>query len=170
MPSPFPTTTTTTTPSSTPCPFCKITSLTPPLPPPYIPSPDSPPFTSYPLDTSTNTTANAHILLSTPHLLAFLDHAPISRGHVLLVLRRHVEKASAMSVDEGQALGAWLGVVGRGVVRGVAMGGDDDEDGIGDWNVVQNNGILFSSFLFFRPMPRCVLRRSAELCIWMKSR
>ena len=59
-----------------------------------------------------------------------------------------------MSVDEGQALGAWLGVVGRGVVRGVVMGGDDDEDGIGDWNVVQNNGIFNSSFPFpfIRPM------------------
>ncbi|KAL9007776.1 MAG: hypothetical protein Q9180_009582 [Flavoplaca navasiana] len=46
-----------------------------------------------------------------------------------------------MSVDEGRALGAWLGVVGRGVVRGVVGGEDDeDEDGIGDWNVVQNNG------------------------------
>ncbi|KAL8843493.1 MAG: hypothetical protein Q9176_002106 [Flavoplaca citrina] len=135
MPSPPPTT----TPSSTPCPFCKITSQTPPLPPPYIPSPDSPPSTSTPSDTNTN--ASAHILLSTPHLLAFLDHAPISRGHVLLVIRRHVEKASAMSVDEGQALGAWLGIVGRGVVRGV-MGADDDddEDEIGDWNIVQNNG------------------------------
>lgn len=55
-------------------------------------------------------------------------------------------------MEEGRALGAWLGIVGRGVVRAVmgeggeregiaeGDGGGGEEESIGDWNVVQNNG------------------------------
>ncbi|CAD6590216.1 MAG: hypothetical protein ASARMPRED_004679 [Alectoria sarmentosa] len=72
------------------CPFCAIALATPPsrallLPPTSSPSP---PATTPPLDP----VVVAHVILSTPHLVAFLDHAPISRGHVLLVVREHVEK------------------------------------------------------------------------------
>lgn len=86
----------------------------------------------------------AHILLSTPLILAFLDHAPISRGHVLVATRQHRTKLSDMSVEEGQAIGAWIGVLSRAVVRAVegkaGLTHATDSD-IGDWNVVQNNGM-----------------------------
>lgn len=81
-------------------------------------------------------------------MLAFLDHAPISRGHVLLATRAHREKLSDVTVEEGRALGAWLGVVSRAVVGAVAEGEAEEEgDGFegaggGDWNVVQNNGMI----------------------------
>lgn len=55
-------------------------------------------------------------------------------------------------VQEGEALGRWLGVVSRAVVGAVSEEGDSErgESGgvgeeendvdVGDWNVVQNNG------------------------------
>lgn len=47
-----------------------------------------------------------------------------------------------MTVEEGRALGAWLGVVSRAVVGGVVADGEGGgfEGAGGDWNVVQNNG------------------------------
>lgn len=34
---------------------------------------------------------HAHVVLETAQLLAFLDHRPVFKGHVLLVPRRHIE-------------------------------------------------------------------------------
>ena len=68
----------------------------------------------------------------------------MSRGHVLVATRAHREKVSDVSMAEGRALGAWLGVVSRAAVRSVGLTGGDGEgggDGVGDWNIVQNNGI-----------------------------
>ena len=82
------------------------------------------------------------MLLSTPHLIAFLDHAPISRGHVLIATRCHRDKLSDVSVQEGMAMGKWLSIVSRAVMMG-ATGRQSDEAKeveVGDWNVVQNNG------------------------------
>lgn len=136
---PHPTSPYPTSPSS-PCPFCGIASANPPTPSPSIlPSPSPSPSSPAP--------PKSYLLLSTRHVLAFLDHAPISRGHVLLATRAHREKLSDVTVEEGRALGAWLGVVSRAVVAGVR----DGEAEVGDWNVVQNNGNLsprpFSSLL-----------------------
>jgi diadenosine tetraphosphate (Ap4A) HIT family hydrolase len=86
----------------------------------------------------------AHILLNTPLIVAFLDHAPISRGHVLVATRQHRTKLSDVSVEEGQAIGAWLGILSRAVVRVVEdkeSRTHADTSDIGDWNVVQNNGL-----------------------------
>ncbi|MCJ1479476.1 hypothetical protein MMC13_008162 [Lambiella insularis] len=132
--------------SSDSCPFCAIASAYPPsasVSPPLVPTSTSPTTTQpgFPL---------ARILLSTPDLVAFLDHAPISRGHVLIATRQHREKLSDVSVDEGRALGAWMGILCRAVVKTVlsAEGGTKAKEGqtgtaedeLGDWNVVQNNG------------------------------
>ena len=67
-------------------------------------------------------------------------------------MRPHREKLSDVRVEEGEAVGRWLGVVSRAVVgavgedegeggggTGVVGGGREDAD-VGDWNVVQNNG------------------------------
>lgn len=109
------------------CPFCALVAAYPPSPVPYSPPPAPP----------TPTSPTAHVILSTPHLLAFLDHAPISRGHVLVVVRAHREKLGDVTTVEGRCLGGWLGVVSRAVM-GVVREGDGGD--VGDWNVVQNNG------------------------------
>ncbi|KAM0803920.1 HIT-like domain-containing protein [Usnea florida] len=121
-----------------PCPFCAIALANPPS---SLLSPTSPPSNNPP-----SPSPPAHLILSTPHLLAFLDHAPISRGHVLLVVRAHREKLSDVLVREGESVGRWLAVVSRavmGAVREKEEGGEGKGDGdadVGDWNVVQNNG------------------------------
>ncbi|MCJ1399841.1 hypothetical protein MMC11_003044 [Xylographa trunciseda] len=133
------------------CPFCAIAAAYPP----------SSSLHPSPPNTTTASTATgslpdpplARVLLSTPYLVAFLDHAPISRGHVLIATRQHREKLSDVSVEEGRTLGAWMGILCRAVVTSVlgeegnaggtkARGGETgaDEDAVGDWNVVQNNG------------------------------
>ena len=83
------------------------------------------------------------MLLSTPYLIAFLDHAPISRGHVLVATRGHRSKLSDVSVQEGIAMGKWLSIVSRAVMMGATGRESDDAEDmeeVGDWNVVQNNG------------------------------
>lgn len=122
----------------TPCPFCAIAFSNPPSVP-VVPSP-------------TSISPLTHLILSTPHLIAFLDHAPIARGHVLVATRQHREKLSDVTVREGRELGAWLGIVSRAVVRvvdpsgraierqGERQGQGQGEECMGDWNVVQNNG------------------------------
>ena len=73
-----------------------------------------------------------------------------------MVVREHREKLGDVRVEEGEAVGRWLGVVSRAVVGAVKEGewegeaesregeGEDvdaDADAeVGDWNVVQNNG------------------------------
>ncbi len=57
---------------------------------------------------------------------------------MLVVVRPHREKLSDVSVEEGEAVGRWLGVVSRAVVGAVREG--EGEGDVGDWNVVQNNG------------------------------
>ncbi|MCJ1436300.1 hypothetical protein MMC27_005678 [Xylographa pallens] len=127
------------------CPFCAIAAAYPPSSTAFPPAPTtSDPLSNPPL---------ARVLLSTPHLVAFLDHAPIARGHVLIATRHHREKLSDVSVEEGRALGAWMGILCRAVITSVlgkegeaggtkARGAETglEEDAVGDWNVVQNNG------------------------------
>jgi diadenosine tetraphosphate (Ap4A) HIT family hydrolase len=121
------------------CPFCAIAIAHPPS------------STSTPQVTPSTSSQQAYVLLSIPLLIAFLDHAPISRGHVLITTRYHREKLSDVSIEEGQALGAWMGVLSRTVLR-VALGrqagtkagagreASQDDEVMGDWNIVQNNG------------------------------
>lgn len=105
---------------------------------PCTPTTTAPASSSYPGSPGT-----ARVILSTPYLLAFLDHAPISRGHVLVATRAHREKLADISVAEGRALGSWLGIVSRAVMRAVASGEGNESGGDpskADWNLVQNNG------------------------------
>ena len=63
---------------------------------------------------------------------------------MLVVVRAHREKLGDVRVEEGEAVGRWLGVVSRAVVGAVREGeageGEDADLDVGDWNVVQNNG------------------------------
>lgn len=50
-------------------------------------------------------------------------------------MRTHREKLGDVSIEEGEGVGRWLGVLSRAVVGAVGEGEE-----MGDWNVVQNNG------------------------------
>lgn len=108
------------------CPFCKIASTYAPYPPTQPPPPNSP------LISSTLTTPESHVVLSTPHAVAFLDILPLSPAHVLLCPRPHSARLSGVGPDEAAELGRLLPVLSRAVVRVLGEGTD--------WNVVQNNG------------------------------
>ncbi|KAL1998404.1 hypothetical protein VTN02DRAFT_6233 [Thermoascus thermophilus] len=146
------------------CPFCAIASAYPPIPPSKASS-----------STPTPAHAHAHLILSTPHVLAFLDTMPLTRGHVLVVTRRHWEHLGRVGVRVGMELGKWLPVISRVVMR-VVLGrgdeGDHDSDAQGqgpaqmkwNWNVVQNNGPLAAQVvphLHFHIIPRPPLSSSS---------
>jgi diadenosine tetraphosphate (Ap4A) HIT family hydrolase len=42
------------------------------------------------------------MILSTDHVLAFLDIMPLTRGHVLVAPRRHYEMLGDLGVEAGQ--------------------------------------------------------------------
>lgn len=114
------------------CPFCKIADAYPPEASPIPQSPDP-----------EKVDPQAHVILSTPHVLAFLDILPIAPGHILLTTRQHYRKLSDLyttpegtdsatqALESARALGAWLPVVSRALCK---------VTGIEDWNIVQNNG------------------------------
>ena len=127
------------------CPFCAISASFPPSSIPLSASPASPsntsgtsPFYYSPNPPNPSPYADpplAYTVLSTPYLLAFLDHAPIARGHLLVTTRQHREKLSDVPVSEAAALGSWLPLLSRVVAQSI------EEGEVADWNVVQNNGM-----------------------------
>ncbi|KAK2801107.1 hypothetical protein FQN50_007834 [Emmonsiellopsis sp. PD_5] len=117
------------------CPFCAIASAHPPSPPslPDLPAPSS--------NSNDGTHPQTHLVLSTKHVLAFLDIMPLTRGHLLVIARGHYEKLGNVGVGVGGELGKWLPILSR-VVAKTILG--TELDGRGEdpqhWNVVQNNG------------------------------
>ncbi|KAK5168025.1 uncharacterized protein LTR77_006592 [Saxophila tyrrhenica] len=121
------------------CPFCTISTS---YPASHSPIPNSP--------DPERISPQCHLLLSTPHVLAFLDILPIAPGHILLTTRNHYEKLADLHTPSEQSkegsgeggkeegketarqLGEWLPIVSAALVRAT---------GIEDWNVVQNNGV-----------------------------
>ncbi|XRM39617.1 hypothetical protein ABZX51_002967 [Aspergillus tubingensis] len=150
------------------CPFCAIAHKYPPLPPTTflrpknsshddhlnlaaaaaapttttttttdIPSPDS--FTE---PSNSDGPGHAHLLLSTKHVLAFLDIMPLTRGHVLVATREHCERLGDVGVAVGREIGQWLPVISRVVMR--TLFGEEEQgdfNSLWNWNVVQNNGV-----------------------------
>ena len=103
-----------------PCPFCMIAESIPPS--------QAPKVLTAPL-------GSVYPVLSTPTVVAFLDIAPLSRGHVLLCPRRHCEKATDMNVSESAALGVWLPILTRTVLQVLGATTED-----ASWNIIQANG------------------------------
>lgn len=132
------------------CPFCNISSNYPPSNNSPVPvSPDA-----------EKISPQCHLILSTSHVLAFLDILPIAPAHILLITREHYEKISDLCVtSDDQAkkaggeetalqLGKWLPLVSEALVR---------TTGIEDWNIVQNNGVRAAQVvphLHFHLIPR----------------
>jgi diadenosine tetraphosphate (Ap4A) HIT family hydrolase len=77
-----------------PCPFCGIANAYPPQPPSQA-APALPPL-------EPQQRSHAFLILSTKHVLAFLDIMPLSKGHILVTTRDHYEKVGALGVRMGQ--------------------------------------------------------------------
>lgn len=73
----------------------------------------------------------AHFVLEEPHVVAFLDIAPLSRGHVLVVPVEEKEFLHQLSPASAEAVGRVLQRVAAAVV---------DATGTPDYNILQNNG------------------------------
>lgn len=78
------------------CPFCNIAAANPS-------SPSGAAVHAEPFDPSVE--GSAHCILSTDHVLAFLDIMPLTDGHVLVAPRQHYEKLGDMGVAAGQEVG-----------------------------------------------------------------
>jgi diadenosine tetraphosphate (Ap4A) HIT family hydrolase len=102
-----------------PCPFCLIGSDIPPSAEP---------------STVHSPIGSAYPVLSTPLVVAFLDIAPVSGGHLLVCPRQHCGKITDLTALESAAIGFWLPVLSRAVMRAVGAGTD------GSWNILQANG------------------------------
>ena len=91
------------------CPFCNIASTYPPIPPTaftlanarpnFLNTNKSSTSPIQPPDSSEPTQPTAHLILSTQHVLAFLDIMPLTRGHVLVIPRTHYEKIGDVDVN-----------------------------------------------------------------------
>lgn len=77
---------------TTSCPFCVIASAFPPILPSRFANEKANPDILDP---------PSHVVLSTPHVMAFFDIMPITRGHVLVCPRDHRVKMSDISTFQG---------------------------------------------------------------------
>ena len=72
-----------------------------------------------------------HKVFENEHVLAFLELAPLSRGHTLVSPKEEAATLDALSPAAGAALGEALVIVSRAVAKAT---------GASDYNVLQNNG------------------------------
>ena len=73
-----------------------------------------------------------HRVYEDDHVLAFLDVAPLSKGHVLVIPKEATSSLHELSIESGAALGAALVTVAKAVVKAT---------GATDYNILQNNGV-----------------------------
>ncbi len=71
-----------------------------------------------------------HRVYEDDHVLAFLDIAPLSAGHTLVIPKQPARTLDELSVEAGAALGAALVKVSRAVKK---------VTGVAAYNVLQNN-------------------------------
>ena len=98
------------------CPFCAIVKAYP-----------HPADNSLPDDSEDA----SHIVLSTPHVLAFLDRLPLTKCHTIIIPRAHFELLSDIPSTDAAELGRALPIVCRAVLEVTGADG---------FNVIQNNG------------------------------
>ena len=73
-----------------------------------------------------------HKVYEDEHVLAFLDVAPLSKGHVLVIPKESTSSLHELSLECGAALGAALVLVAGAVVKAT---------GATNYNILQNNGV-----------------------------
>ncbi|KAK6196549.1 hypothetical protein LQW54_011438 [Pestalotiopsis sp. IQ-011] len=138
-------------PPASPCPFCKISTAYASF------DPTSPPAADASLVDPEKIAPASFVVLSTPTLLAFLDILPLSTGHLLLCPRRHASKLTDVTASEAAELGTYLRILSKALVRAT---------GVGDWNVVQNNGAAAAQVVdhvHYHLIPRPEIRASGKL-------
>jgi len=77
--------------------------------------------------------APAHIVYEDEHTLAFLDINPVTRGHTLVIPKRHYNDLFAIPVEELEAVAVTAQRVARALRRGLGA------EGI---NLLQSSGVL----------------------------
>jgi histidine triad (HIT) family protein len=80
-----------------------------------------------------------HKVYEDDHVLAFLDVAPLSKGHTLLIPKQMASSLHELSLESGSALGKALIKVSNAIVKAT---------GATDYNVLQNNGKLAHQAVF----------------------
>jgi histidine triad (HIT) family protein len=81
----------------------------------------------------------SHKVFENEHVLAFLDVAPLSKGHTLVIPKEQVASLHELSPESGAALGSALVIVANAVVRAT---------GTAEYNILQNNGALANQAVF----------------------
>jgi len=74
-----------------------------------------------------------HKVYEDAHVLAFLDIAPLTRGHTLVIPKEPAETLDRLSDEAAAALGRALPRVCRAVMKAT---------GVSQYNVLENNGSL----------------------------
>lgn len=110
------------------CPFCTISTNFPPHSPKDSESSQWDPERIDP---------PGYVIISTPDVIAFLDIAPLTRGHVLIAPRKHRVKMGELDSRTASELGRLLPLIARSVLRAVLP---DVPVSDADYNIVQNNG------------------------------
>ncbi|MBC8310648.1 MAG: HIT family protein [Phycisphaerales bacterium] len=80
-----------------------------------------------------------HRVYENDHVLAFLDVAPLCKGHTLVIPKESVASLHDLSIESGAALGEALVKVARAVVKAT---------GCEDYNILQNNGEVAHQAVF----------------------
>ncbi len=80
-----------------------------------------------------------HRIYENDHVLAFLDVAPLSEGHTIVIPKEPVASLHELSVESGAALGEALVKVANAVVK---------VTGCDEYNILQNNGKLAHQAVF----------------------
>lgn len=84
------------------CPFCNIADTNPPIPL------DNPENKTIHAESESVSSSTAHMILSTDHVMAFLDIMPLTRGHVLVAPRKHYSMLGDLGVTAGQEVCLFL--------------------------------------------------------------
>ncbi len=89
-----------------------------------------------------------HRVYEDPHVLAFLDIAPLAPGHTLVIPKERVAHLHELSADAAAALGRVLPRISKAILEAT---------GATAYNVLQNNGIEAHQAVFhvhFHIIPR----------------
>ena len=81
-----------------------------------------------------------HKVYEDEHVLAFLDIAPLSRGHTLVIPKERAAFLHELSAESGAAIGRVLPRLAAAVVEAT---------GASDYNLLQNNGAAAHQAVFY---------------------
>jgi histidine triad (HIT) family protein len=89
-----------------------------------------------------------HKVYEDDHVLAFLDVAPLSKGHTLVIPKQTVASLHELTDESGAAIGSALVKISKAVMKAT---------GATAYNVLQNNGVIAHQAVFhvhFHIIPR----------------